>query len=127
MIDAIVGELEFYFTLFVVFLVPLVLGMYLATRIANHRHTERMAMIEQGLMPPQKKIDMEARKNKRLLYGFVFASTGLGIVLSSIIFNYMDLNVNAELILVAFILLFMGLGFLAHHLFTGKHSQAKDI
>lgn len=125
--DTIINNLEYFITLFVVFLAPLVLGMYLAIRIVNHRHAERMAMIEQGLMPPQKKIDMEARKNKRLLYGFVFACTGLGIVISSIIFNYVDLNVNAELILVAFILLFMGLGFLAHHLFTGKNIRPKDL
>ena len=95
---------------------PIAAGIILGLRSMKSRHAERMGLIEQGIIPPQK----ERRKATpsrlvALRNGIIFASLGLGSLVALLLMQYTKLTFSPPPIVYGVsILLFLGMGYLIY-------------
>ncbi|HRO74799.1 MAG TPA: DUF6249 domain-containing protein [Crocinitomicaceae bacterium] len=101
---------------------PVGLGIYLALRIEKQRHTERMELIKQGIIPPTTEKPAKNPMN-RLRNGLILIGIGLGLAVSFFIQKTWQLDEDSQsLITAASILLFMGTAFLIYFFVSNKKS-----
>lgn len=100
---------------------PIGLGIYLALRVKNQQHVERMELIKQGIIPPTE----QTTKNpmNRLRNGLILIGVGLGLVVSFFIKMTWNLDEDSQsLVTGASILLFMGVAFLIYFFVSKKNA-----
>ena len=119
----------------------LVLGLVLGLRIMKNRHTERMALINQGLMPPDSPTK-KANPNRfvTLRNGITLISLAVGIVVGFLLpnltglsgggFDIGDYRVQVEtggfFTVSASIAFFLGLGYLTYFFISRKIEKEEE-
>lgn len=100
---------------------PVGLGIYLALRIEKQRHTERMELIKQGIIPPATEKPAKNPLN-RFRNGLILIGIGLGLAVSFFIKMTWKLDEDSQsLVTGASILLFMGVAFLIYFFVSKKN------
>lgn len=119
----------------------LILGLVLGLRTMKNRHAERMALINQGLMPPDTPTK-RANPNRfiTLRNGIVLVSLAIGIVVGFLLPNLSGLS-NGALVLgdyrvdvetggfftvSASIVFFLGLGYLTYFFISRKMEKEEE-
>ena len=101
---------------------PIGLGIYLALRVKNQQHVERMELIKQGIIPPTTEKPTKNPMN-RLRNGLILIGVGLGLVVSFFIKMTWNLDEDSQsLVTGASILLFMGAAFLIYFFVSKKNA-----
>ncbi len=91
---------------------PIGLGMYIAIRSMNVKHKERMELIRQGILPPEKS-KPTPNKYRSLRNGILLVGIALGLIISLLISYELGLGEDEAFWVVASgVLLFLGLGYL---------------
>jgi amino acid transporter len=102
---------------------PIGLGVYFALRTANHKHKERMEMINQGLMPPSDDKEIPNRlktlKNAVLLIG-----VGVGVGIGILIVKILNLREDEGFWVIApIVLLFLGISHLIYFFMSKNYNE----
>lgn len=91
---------------------PIGLGMYIAIRSMNVKHKERMELIRQGILPPEKS-KPTPNKYRSLRNGILLVGIALGLIISLLISYELGLEEDEAFWVVASgVLLFLGLSYL---------------
>lgn len=105
---------------------PIIVGLLLGQRWMKNRNDERMALINQGIIPP----DTPRRKatpNKfvALRNGILFIAIGIGVIVGFLCSEYLVIGIgNKFWITGASVVFFMGVGYLIYFLVSQKMSQS---
>jgi sterol desaturase/sphingolipid hydroxylase (fatty acid hydroxylase superfamily) len=105
----------------------LTLGLVLGLRMMKNRHTEQMALINQGLMPPDAPAKRNPNRFVSLRNGIVLASLGIGIIVGAFLPALPgSYGIGGFLSLAASIVFFLGLGYLTYFFITRKMTMADE-
>ncbi|MEA4978352.1 MAG: DUF6249 domain-containing protein [Petrimonas sp.] len=107
---------------------PIGFGMYLGLTSIRAEHKERMDLIRQGIIPPER-IKKKANPNRlvSLRNGIVLIALGIGIIVGFLCSEYLTIGQDNEFwIIGASVVFFLGLGFLAYFLVTQKMPLAQQ-
>ena len=107
---------------------PIGFGMYLGLTAIRAEHKERMNLINQGIIAPEK-IKRKATPNQfvSLRNGIVLVALGIGIILGFLCSEKMAIpQYNKFWIIAASIVFFLGLGYLSYFLITRKMPDAQQ-
>jgi hypothetical protein len=100
---------------------PIILGINIALRSMNNRHTERMELIKQGIVPPME--EKTPNKYKTLRNGILSFGIALGLGIGLLIGWKLELNEDAMFWSVApSILLFLGLAYVVFFMLVRKQN-----
>jgi len=107
---------------------PIGLGLYIAIRSINTKHTERMELIRQGIIPPEQ-TKSAPNKYRSLRNGTLLVGIALGLTFSLLISYYLDLDEDQAFWVVATgVLLFLGLGYLIFYwMVRNKEEYLNDL
>lgn len=102
-----------------IFALPIIAGIILGLRFMKNRHAERMGLIEQGVIPPQK--EKRRRTPSRLVSlrnGIMLVSLGVGLFAGFILVKYVNFSFiqlgYLNIIVVGTAIVFLGLGYLIY-------------
>jgi|SRR5699024_1877683 len=102
---------------------PIGLGMYIVIRSVNVKHKERMELIKQGIVPPEKSKPVP-NKYRSLRNGILLAGIALGLIISLAISYQLKLSEDEAFWVVASgVLLFLGLGYLIFYLLMRNKNE----
>ncbi len=107
---------------------PIGFGMYLGLTSIRAEHKERMDLIRQGIIPPER-MKKKANPNRlvSLRNGIVLIALGIGIIVGFLCSEYLTIGQDNEFwIIGASVVFFLGLGFLAYFLVTQKMPLAQQ-
>ena len=107
---------------------PIGFGMYLGLTAIRTEHKERMDLIRQGIIPPEK-IKKKANPNRfvSLRNGIVLLSLGIGIIVGFLCSeNLVVAQGNEFWFIGASVVFFLGLGYLVYFLVTQKMPIAQQ-
>ncbi|HHV86772.1 MAG TPA: hypothetical protein GXX42_13325 [Petrimonas sp.] len=107
---------------------PIGFGMYLGLTSIRAEHKERMDLIRQGIIPPER-MKKKANPNRlvSLRNGIVLIALGIGIIVGFLCSEYLTIGQDNEFwIIGASVVFFLGLGFLAYFLVTQKMPSAQQ-
>lgn len=107
---------------------PVGFGMYLGLTSIRAEHKERMDLIRQGIIPPER-MKKKANPNRlvSLRNGIVLIALGIGIIVGFLCSEYLTIGQDNEFwIIGASVVFFLGLGFLAYFLVTQKMPLAQQ-
>ncbi|MDR1517573.1 MAG: hypothetical protein LBS52_05720 [Dysgonamonadaceae bacterium] len=99
-----------------IFVLPVIAGWVLGSQYLGAQHRERMGLINQGIIPPQKESSKKMpNRYYSLRNGIILTSLGIGIIVGFICVHNLAIakDITEFLIIVSSIVLFLGLGFLA--------------
>ncbi|MDD2513745.1 MAG: DUF6249 domain-containing protein [Proteiniphilum sp.] len=101
---------------------PIATGLVIGLASVKNEHRERMGMIEQGIIPPNK---TRAKSNPNRLVslrnGIVLIALGIGLIVGFLCSEYLVIGQDNEFwVTGASVVLFLGLGYLAYFLVTRK-------
>ncbi|MPN22335.1 hypothetical protein SDC9_169718 [bioreactor metagenome] len=102
--------------------------MYLGLTSIRAEHKERMDLIRQGIIPPER-MKKKANPNRlvSLRNGIVLIALGIGIIVGFLCSEYLTIGQDNEFwIIGASVVFFLGLGFLAYFLVTQKMPLAQQ-
>jgi len=99
---------------------PIVTALVLILRKLNADHNERMALINQGIIPPNEpKKKTNPNRLVALRNGIILAALGVGIIVGFLCSQYLVIGEeNKFWITSASIVFFLGVGYLVYFLFT---------
>lgn len=109
---------------------PIATGLVLGIISMRSKHNERMALIKQGIMPPDtetKKADPNRMVSLR--NGMVLVSIGIGLAVGFFVWSYL-FNSDDDVMFWIFgssVVFFLGLGFLGYFLISRKIAQTKEM
>jgi uncharacterized membrane protein YkgB len=109
---------------------PIGFGMYLGLTSIRAEHKERMDLIRQGIIPPER-MKKKANPNRMvsLRNGIVLIALGIGVIVGFLSSENLAIGQdNGFWIIGASIVFFLGLGYLCYFLVTQKigDTQQKD-
>lgn len=107
---------------------PVGFGMYLGLTSIRAEHKERMDLIRQGIIPPER-IKKKVNPNRfvSLRNGIVLIALGIGVIVGFSCSEYLAIGQDNEFwIIGASVVFFLGLGFLAYFLVTQKMPSAQQ-
>lgn len=105
---------------------PIVLGVYLCIKVLAARHKERMELIKQGIMPAEQS-KPTPNKYRSLRNGILCIGIALGLIISLIICQAMELSEDAGFLVVASgILLFLGIAYVVFYMLVNKDKEIDD-
>ena len=107
---------------------PVGFGMYLGLTSIRAEHKERMDLIRQGIIPPER-IKKKVNPNRfvSLRNGIVLIALGIGVIVGFLCSEYLAIGQDNEFwIIGASVVFFLGLGFLAYFLVTQKMPLAQQ-
>ena len=105
---------------------PIIVGLLLGLRWMNNRNQERMALINQGIIPPDTPRS-KATPNKlvALRNGIILIAIGVGVIVGFLCSEYLVIGIgNKFWITGASVVFFMGVGYLVYFLVSQKMSQS---
>ena len=105
---------------------PIIVGLLLGLRWMNNRNQERMALINQGIIPPDTPRS-KANPNKlvALRNGIILIAIGIGGIVGFLCSEYLVIGIgNKFWITGASVVFFMGVGYLVYFLVSQKMSQS---
>lgn len=108
---------------------PIAFGMTLGMISIKSAHRERMGLINQGIIPPQR-TSKKPNPNRyvSLRNGILLVAIGIGIIVGFVSANYLAYgNYREFLVIAASIVFFLGVGFLAYFFITRNVVEEKDI
>ncbi len=108
-----------------IFGLPLIAGIILGMKAIKTRNEERMALINQGIIPPDTS-KKRANPNRliALRNGILLIAIGIGIIVGFLCSEHLIIGQGNEFwITAASIVFFMGLGYLIYFLVSHKISQ----
>ena len=107
---------------------PVGFGMYLGLTSIRAEHKERMDLIRQGIIPPERmKKKVNPNRLVSLRNGIVLIALGIGIIVGFSCSEYLAIGQDNEFwIIGASVVFFLGLGFLAYFLVTQKMPLAQQ-
>ena len=113
-------DLEGVIAIISIFALPMITAMVLIFKRLSSTHKERMALIEQGIIPPNEpKRKSTPNRYRSLRNGIILIALGIGIIVGFLGTNYLVIGEdNPFLFLAASIVLFLGIGFLIFFLIT---------
>ena len=99
---------------------PIVTGLVLGIILMKNKHKERMGLINQGIIPPDRpKRKPIPNRLVSLRNGIILLSIGIGLSVGLLLGRYMSIDEEYIFWVVsASILLFLGLGYLIYFLVT---------
>ncbi len=105
---------------------PIGLGLYIAIRSINTRHKERMALIEQGIIPPEGS-QSTPNKYRSLRNGILMVGIAIGLIISLIISYRLDLDRERTFLVIApSVLLFLGTGYLLFYFLVRNKEEFQE-
>jgi len=113
---------------------PVVTALVLILRKLNADHNERMALINQGIIPPNEpKKKTNPNRMVSLRNGIILAALGIGIIVGFLCSQYLVIgDENKFWITSASIVFFLGVGYLVYFLVTrnmpreGEEDQPRE-
>lgn len=105
---------------------PIIVGLLLGLRWMNNRNQERMALINQGIIPPDTpRSKTKPNKLVALRNGILFISIGIGVIVGFLCSEYLVIGIgNKFWITGSSVVFFMGVGYLVYFLVSQKMSQS---
>lgn len=106
---------------------PVCFGMYLGLTSIRAEHKERMDLIRQGIIPPER-MKKKANPNRlvSLRNGIVLIALGIGVIVGFLCSENLTSDHDNEFwIIGASIVFFLGLGYLTYFLVTQKMAIAQ--
>ena len=105
---------------------PIIVGLLLGLRWMNNRNQERMALINQGIIPPDTPRS-KANPNKlvALRNGIILIAIGIGVIVGFLCSEYLVIGIGNKFWLTgSSVVFFMGVGYLVYFLVSQKMSQS---
>ena len=108
---------------------PIVTALVLILRKLNADHNERMALINQGIIPPNEpKKKTNPNRLVSLRNGIILAALGIGILVGFLCSQYLVIGEeNKFWIMSASIVFFLGVGYLVYFLVTRNMPRESQI
>ncbi len=104
---------------------PLVLGINYALKTEKQKHTERMELIKQGLIPPTED-KVISNRLKSLKNAVVLIGLGLGLIVGLIIVKTTNVNEeNAIWVVGPSVLVFLGVAHLVYFFLSKKYNETE--
>ena len=105
-----------------IFALPLIVALIILVKKIGSSHRERLGLIEQGIIPPnESKRKSNPNRYRSLRNGVILIALGIGILVSFLLNNYIETN-HSELLTIAPIILFLGIGYVAFFLMTKRNA-----
>jgi hypothetical protein len=101
---------------------PIATGLVLGLNAIRNEHRERMGLIEQGIIPPNKtKQKSTPNRLVSLRNGIVLIALGIGIIVGFLCSEYLVIGHGNEFwVTGASVVFFLGIGYLVYFLVTRK-------
>lgn len=108
---------------------PIVTALVLILKKLNADHNERMALINQGIIPPNEpKKKTNPNRLVSLRNGIILAALGIGIIVGFLCSQYLVIGEeNKFWIMSASIVFFLGVGYLVYFLATRNMPRESQI
>jgi sterol desaturase/sphingolipid hydroxylase (fatty acid hydroxylase superfamily) len=108
---------------------PIVTALVLILKKLNADHNERMALINQGIIPPNEpKKKTNPNRMVSLRNGIILAALGIGIIVGFLCSQYLVIGEeNKFWIMSASIVFFLGVGYLVYFLATRNMPRESQI
>lgn len=108
---------------------PIVTALVLILKKLNADHNERMALINQGIIPPNEpKKKTNPNRMVSLRNGIILAALGIGIIVGFLCSQYLVIGKeNKFWIMSASIVFFLGVGYLVYFLATRNMPRESQI
>jgi hypothetical protein len=108
---------------------PIVTALVLILRKLNADHNERMALINQGIIPPNEpKKKTNPNRMVSLRNGIILAALGIGIIVGFLCSQYLVIGEeNKFWITSASIVFFLGVGYLVYFLVTRNMPRESEV
>ena len=108
---------------------PIVTALVLILKKLNADHNERMALINQGIIPPNEpKKKTNPNRMVSLRNGIILAALGIGIIVGFLCSQYLVIGEeNKFWIMSASIVFFLGVGYLVYFLATRNIPRESQI
>ncbi|WP_051697617.1 DUF6249 domain-containing protein [Prevotella sp. 10(H)] len=105
---------------------PIAFGMYLGLKSINAKHSERMELIRQGIIPPEK-TKPTPNKYRSLRNGILCIGIAIGFIVALIIARVMDLGADeAFWVIGAGVLLFLGIAYVSFFMLVKNKKEFDD-
>lgn len=105
---------------------PIGLGMYMGLRNISTKHKERMALINQGIIPPEQ-TKPTPNKYRSLRNGFLCIGIALGLIVGMIFSQLAFPDIQWRFfILSGSVLLFLGLAYVAFYMMVKDKKEFDD-
>lgn len=107
---------------------PIAFGMTLGLISIKSEHRERMGLINQGIIPPERlKRKPNPNRYVSLRNGILLVAIGVGIIVGFVSANNLALGEYSEFwVIAASIVFFLGVGFLTYFLITRNMVEEKE-
>jgi hypothetical protein len=108
---------------------PIVTALVLILKKLNADHNERMALINQGIIPPNEpKKKTNPNRMVSLRNGIILAALGIGIIVGFLCSQYLVIGEEYKFwIMSASIVFFLGVGYLVYFLATRNMPRESQI
>ncbi|NLY24809.1 MAG: hypothetical protein GX042_07360 [Bacteroidales bacterium] len=116
------GELIPIIAILCLFGLPIVTGLVIGLTAVKNSHKERMGLISQGLIPPNKtKVRSNPNRFVSLRNGIVLVALGIGIIVGFLCSEYLVIGQGNEFwVTGASVVFFLGIGYLIYFSVTQK-------
>lgn len=106
-----------------IFGLPVILGTYLVAKSISARREERMTLVRQGIIPPEKR-KPTPNKYRSLRNGFLCIGIAIGLIVGIVIIETVLKDMDYDfLIPVACVMLFLGIAYVAFYTVVKDKSE----
>lgn len=107
---------------------PIATGLIIGLTAVKNDHKQRMGLINQGIIPPDKtKVKSNPNRLVSLRNGIVLISVGMGIIVGFLCSEYLTIGFGNEFwMLGASVVFFLGIGYLTFYIVTQKIPNSSE-